>query len=46
MRWFWIDRYTEFVRGRRARAVKAVTLAEASGRACDQRLARQVLSGF
>ena len=28
MRWFWIDRYTEFVRCRRARAVKAVTLAE------------------
>ena len=28
MRWFWIDRFTEFVRGRRARSVKAVTLAE------------------
>jgi len=28
MRWFWIDRFTEFVRCRRARAVKAVTLAE------------------
>lgn len=28
MRWFWIDRFTEFVRRRRARAVKAVTLAE------------------
>lgn len=28
MRWFWIDRFTEFVRSRRARAVKAVTLAE------------------
>jgi len=28
MRWFWIDRYTEFVRGRRAKAVKAVTLVE------------------
>jgi 3-hydroxyacyl-[acyl-carrier-protein] dehydratase len=28
MRWFWIDRFTEFVRHRRARAVKAVTLAE------------------
>jgi 3-hydroxyacyl-[acyl-carrier-protein] dehydratase len=28
MRWFWIDRYIEFVRCRRARAVKAVTLAE------------------
>jgi 3-hydroxyacyl-[acyl-carrier-protein] dehydratase len=28
MRWFWIDRFTEFVRGRRARAVKAVALAE------------------
>ncbi len=28
MRWFWIDRFTEFVRHRRATAVKAVTLAE------------------
>ena len=28
MRWFWIDRFTEFVRRRRARAVKAVSLAE------------------
>ena len=28
MRWFWIDQFKEFVRGRRARAVKAVTLAE------------------
>ena len=28
MRWFWIDRFTEFVRGRHATAVKAVTLAE------------------
>lgn len=28
MRWFWIDRFTEFVRGRRATAVKSVTLAE------------------
>ena len=28
MRWFWIDRFTEFVRGRRAKAVKLVTLAE------------------
>jgi 3-hydroxyacyl-[acyl-carrier-protein] dehydratase len=28
MRWFWIDRFTEFVRCRRARAVKSVTLAE------------------
>lgn len=28
MRWFWIDRFREFVRGRRARAVKSVTLAE------------------
>lgn len=28
MRWFWIDRFTEFVKGRRARSVKAVTLAE------------------
>lgn len=28
MRWFWIDRFTEFVRHTRATAVKAVTLAE------------------
>jgi len=28
MRWFWIDRYEEFVRGSHAVAVKAVTLAE------------------
>jgi 3-hydroxyacyl-[acyl-carrier-protein] dehydratase len=28
MRWFWIDRFTEFVRGRQAKAVKSVTLAE------------------
>ena len=28
MRWFWIDRFTEFVRFRRATAVKAVTLTE------------------
>lgn len=28
MRWFWIDRFTEFVRYRRATAVKAVTLSE------------------
>jgi 3-hydroxyacyl-[acyl-carrier-protein] dehydratase len=28
MRWFWIDRFTEFVRGRRATAIKNVTLAE------------------
>ncbi|MFM8708070.1 MAG: beta-hydroxyacyl-ACP dehydratase [Planctomycetia bacterium] len=28
MRWVWIDRFTQFVRGRHARAVKAVTLAE------------------
>lgn len=28
MRWFWIDRYDEFVRGRRATAVKNVSLAE------------------
>jgi 3-hydroxyacyl-[acyl-carrier-protein] dehydratase len=28
MRWFWIDRFTEFVRHRRATAIKAVTLAE------------------
>lgn len=29
MRWFWIDRFTEFVAGRRAVAIKNVTLAEA-----------------
>ena len=28
MRWFWIDRFVEFERGRRAAAVKAVSLAE------------------
>ena len=28
MRWFWIDRFEEFVRGRRAVAVKNVSLAE------------------
>lgn len=28
MRWFWIDRFTEFVRHTRATAIKAVTLAE------------------
>jgi 3-hydroxyacyl-[acyl-carrier-protein] dehydratase len=28
MRWFWIDRFTEFVRHERATAIKAVTLAE------------------
>jgi 3-hydroxyacyl-[acyl-carrier-protein] dehydratase len=28
MRWFWIDRYNEFVRGKRATAVKNVSLAE------------------
>lgn len=28
MRWFWIDRFTEFVSGSHATAVKAVTLAE------------------
>jgi len=28
MRWFWIDRFEEFVRGRHATAVKNVTLAE------------------
>jgi len=28
MRWFWIDRFTEFVRGRRAVAIKCVALAE------------------
>jgi 3-hydroxyacyl-[acyl-carrier-protein] dehydratase len=28
MRWFWFDRYTEFVSGRRATAVKVVSLSE------------------
>ena len=28
MRWFWIDRFKEFIRGRRARAIKSITLAE------------------
>jgi 3-hydroxyacyl-[acyl-carrier-protein] dehydratase len=28
MRWFWIDRFTEFESGRRATAIKNVTLAE------------------
>src|SRR5215475_1551327 len=28
MRWFWIDRFTEFVRGRRAVAIKNVTMTE------------------
>jgi 3-hydroxyacyl-[acyl-carrier-protein] dehydratase len=28
MRWFWIDRYTEFESGRRATAIKNVSLAE------------------
>ena len=28
MRWFWIDRYTEFVSGQQATAVKNVSLAE------------------
>ncbi len=28
MRWFWIDCYTEFVRGQRATAIKNVSLAE------------------
>jgi len=28
MRWFWLDRFEEFVRCRRAAAIKAVTLAE------------------
>src|SRR3954469_13135670 len=28
MRWFWIDRFTEFERGRRATAVKAVAMSE------------------
>ncbi len=28
MRWFWVDRYTEFVSGQRATAIKNVALAE------------------
>jgi len=28
MRWFWVDRYTEFIRGKSATAVKAISLAE------------------
>ena len=28
MRWFWIDRFNEFVRGKHATAVKNVSLAE------------------
>ena len=28
MRWFWIDRFTEFISGQRASAVKAVSLTE------------------
>lgn len=28
MRWFWIDRFTEFVSGKHARAVKCVSLSE------------------
>jgi 3-hydroxyacyl-[acyl-carrier-protein] dehydratase len=28
MRWFWIDKFTEFVRGRRAVAIKCVSMAE------------------
>ncbi len=28
MRWFWIDRFTEFVAGKRASAVKSVSLSE------------------
>ena len=28
MRWFWIDRFTEFVRGRRAVALKSIALSE------------------
>ena len=28
MRWFWLDRFTEFVSGRRASAVKCVSLSE------------------
>ena len=28
MRWFWIDRYTEFVSGQHATAIKNVSLAE------------------
>ena len=28
MRWYWIDRYTEFVRGKRATAIKCISMAE------------------
>ena len=28
MRWFWIDRFTEFERGRKAVAIKSVALSE------------------
>src|SRR5688500_9859559 len=28
MRWFWIDRFTEFERGRRAVSIKTVSMAE------------------
>src|SRR5688572_2393382 len=28
MRWFWIDRFTEFVRGKRAVALKGIALSE------------------
>src|SRR5258706_8609262 len=28
MRWFWLDRFTEFVAGTRATALKSVTLSE------------------
>lgn len=28
MRWYWIDRYTEFVHGKRAKAIKNISLAE------------------
>lgn len=28
MRWYWFDRYIEFVRGKRAKAVKCISLAE------------------
>jgi 3-hydroxyacyl-[acyl-carrier-protein] dehydratase len=40
MRWFWVDRFTEFVSGERATAIKAVSLSEevvdeyAPGRTC------------
>lgn len=40
MRWFWVDRFTEFVSGERAKGIKAVSLSEevvdeyAPGRTC------------